>query len=213
MIHEKPHCPLCSKRTAFFAKNTLGAYFFCPECKGIHLHKTIRLDKHHEKQRYLEHNNDVNDPGYRKFVWPIVRMVLKNFSASDRGLDFGAGPGPVISTMLKEKGYTISLYDPFFYKDETVLQTQYKYIVCCEVMEHFFEPYKEFKKIFGLLQKHGTLYCKTHLYDESIHFEKWYYAKDPSHVFFYQKETIEWIKKRIGFETVHIEDRLIILSK
>ena len=45
----------------------------------------------------------------------------------------------------------------------------------------------------------------TDLYDESIGFHKWYYKNDPTHVFIYQKKTIEWIKNNIGFSDVKIE--------
>jgi hypothetical protein len=52
----------------------------------------------------------------------------------------------------------------------------------------------------------------THLYDPSIEFNSWYYKNDPTHVFIYQKETIEWIKQRFNFSSVAIEGRLITFS-
>lgn len=214
MIELFSQCPLCSNdTTTLFAENIFGKYFLCPICKGIHLSKNNRMNSSKEKKRYLEHNNDIKDPGYRNFVSPIVTEILANHSAIDKGLDFGAGPGPVITTMLQEQNYSVSLYDPFFYSDESVLHTTYSYIICCEVMEHFYHPYKEFNTLFSLLNDGGKLYCKTHLYDDSIHFTSWYYSKDHSHVFFYQTDTIEWIKKNIGFANVTISNRLIIFTK
>ncbi len=49
----------------------------------------------------------------------------------------------------------------------------------------------------------------THLYDENIDFEKWYYKNDPTHVFIYQEKTIEYIAKEFGFSSFCIENRLI----
>ncbi|WP_309597799.1 methyltransferase domain-containing protein [Flavobacterium oreochromis] len=83
----------------------------------------------------------------------------------------------------------------------------------CEVIEHFHHPKKEFQLLKELLVPKGKLYCMTHLYDSSIHFEKWYYKNDTTHVFIYQKETIEWIAKMLMFSDFTIKNRLIIFTK
>jgi hypothetical protein len=67
-----------------------------------------------EKERYLTHNNDITDPRYQKFVQPVVNAVMENFSTASKGLDFGAGAGPVAAEVLGGKGYSVKLYDPFF---------------------------------------------------------------------------------------------------
>jgi len=41
-------------------------------------------------------------------------MKMKDFNTNHKGLDFGAGTGPVISKVLKDKGYCIAQYDIFF---------------------------------------------------------------------------------------------------
>lgn len=166
-----------------------------------------------EKERYLTHNNDVSDPRYRKFVSPIVESVIKDFSPEEHvGLDFGAGTGPVITKLLSESNYKIFAYDPFFLPYTELLQRCYDFIACCEVIEHFQDPAKEFELLRSMLLPGGKLYCMTHVYDSNIDFSTWYYKNDPTHIFIYQKETFGFILKKFSFTEVRIDKRLITLS-
>ncbi len=173
----------------------------------------LRLNAAREKARYETHNNDVNDPGYRKFVEPIVSAVLSDFSPAHSGLDFGAGPGPVISSLLHEKDYKIVQYDPFFANNPELLLQKYDYIVCCEVIEHFYHPADEFRRLCNLLVEGGRLFCMTMLYDDQIDFAKWFYKNDETHVFFYRAQTMTWIEKQLDFCALKISNRLIELAK
>jgi endogenous inhibitor of DNA gyrase (YacG/DUF329 family) len=202
-------CPLCGADGSDFYEQR---YFCCENCKGIFLAPSLRLEPELEKIRYEKHNNDVNDPGYQKFVEPVVNAVLANFSAQHRGLDFGAGKGPVVSSMLAAKGCNIALYDPFFHNHTELLLQTYDYIVCCEVIEHFYQPAEEFGRLHSLLKPCGKLICKTLLYDRQTDFSRWFYKNDETHVFFYQAATMAWIEENFGFCDLHISDRLIELT-
>lgn len=206
------NCPLCSNSGTVFYEFKKRLYFQCKTCYGIFMDKSLRPDANEEKFRYEEHINDVENEGYQRFVSPITSAVLNDFSNTDNGLDFGAGTGPVISKLLKDEHYSLVQYDPFFHNYPELLKDKYNYIVCCEVMEHFYHPKKEFELLHRLLQTNGKLYCMTDLWDKSIDFHKWYYKNDQTHVFIYHKNTIEWIQKEIGFSDVKIEGRLITFS-
>jgi len=207
-------CPLCkSTATRLFNTTKNRVYYLCGNCFGIHLRERDRLSPAEEKERYLHHHNDINDEGSRAFVSPIVNSILARHGPADRGLDFGAGPGPVIAAMLREREFNIQLYDPFFHDDAETLNHTYDYIVCCEVIEHFYDPHKEFQTLKNLLNAGGILYCMTHLYQENLRFESWYYKEDPTHVFFYQDRTMRWIKDRFGFARVEVDNRLILFQK
>jgi len=162
-----------------------------------------------EKKRYLEHNNNVHDLGYQKFVNPIVNAVQKDFNNTTSGLDFGCGTGPVISKLLRDKNYSIATFDPFFDNNLNALKTTYNFIVCCEVIEHFHNPLKEFKLLKSLLKPKGKLYCMTDLFSANINFKNWYYKDDDTHVIFYHKNTFKWIEKNVGFSKVTVNNRLI----
>jgi SAM-dependent methyltransferase len=202
-------CPLCQGEARIFSDK---GFFLCKECKGIFRDKQSYLSPSEEKKRYEKHNNDVNDKNYQQFVSPITEAVLNKYSSTDKGLDFGAGTGPVICKLLKDKKYSIEPYDPFFHDHPELLNKKYDYIVCCEVMEHFHSPGKEFRLLKNLLKPNGTLYCMTHLYSPEIAFENWYYKNDPTHVFIFQKHTVEWIKINFGFSSLIIHERLIKLT-
>lgn len=203
-------CTLCNaqltlKKNAFF--------YMCTTCKAIVKDHKYYLTAEEEKAIYKNHNNDVNDVRYQNFTMPITHAVLENFSPQHKGLDFGSGTGPVISSMLHKKGYNIVQYDPFFATDVKVLQTHYDYIVSCEVFEHLYQPKKEIDRLISLLNTNGMLLIMTLLYNNTIDFNTWKYAQDPTHVFIYCKETMAYIAKEHQLEIIVITDRFVALKK
>jgi len=205
-------CPLCSSNSHIFYEYKKRKYHQCDNCFGIFVDKSLIPDNKEEKSRYEEHHNDVENAGYQKFVSPITKNILQDFTTQSKGLDFGAGTGPVISKILNDNNFNIELYDPFFHNHPELLKKKYNYIACCEVIEHFHYPKKEFILLKSLLKKDAKLYCMTDIYNENIDFHKWYYKNDLTHVFIYHKKTIEWIRDNIGFNDVVIDNRLIVFS-
>jgi hypothetical protein len=203
-----PACPLCQTP----GQPIHPGYHACPQCAGIFLNPEHLPTAQVEKKRYLTHNNDIHDPGYQAFVSPIVQAVLAQYTPQHTGLDFGAGTGPVISHLLQQQGYLVKPYDPFFHPHPEHLTQTYDYIVCCEVIEHFHHPAREFALLKKLLNPGGSLFCMTQLYQPHIQFETWYYKNDETHVFFYQPQTFEWIKAHFGFTHLYIQNRLIHLA-
>ncbi len=205
-------CPLCDSKANTFYQQGERHFFQCPTCYGIFLDKNLWLTKAEEIARYNTHNNDVEDKNYQQFVSPITFAIKRDFTQYHKGLDFGAGTGPVISKVLSDTNYQIAQYDPFFHKYPLLLKSTYEYIACCEVIEHFYNPKKEFSLLKKLLAENGELYCMTVIFDDSMDFHNWYYKNDPTHVFMYHQRTIHWIKENFGFSHVTIESRLITFS-
>ncbi len=198
-MQDMQDCPLCghpSIKLQPIAKRP-APYGFCPTCKGIFVSKENHPDPSKERAEYEMHNNDVEDPNYRKFVQPLVELITSRQKREDRGLDFGAGPGPVVSKMLELQGFHMTLYDPYFHPDTVVLERSYDFIVSCEVIEHFYEPAKTFSQLEALLAKGGRLYCRTTLIPDDIEFSRWHYKNEITHVFFYHRETVAWIAHNI----------------
>ncbi|MCR9181366.1 MAG: class I SAM-dependent methyltransferase [Flavobacteriaceae bacterium] len=188
-------------------------FYDCSCCGSIVRSPDTFPDDILEKERYETHHNDVNDPRYQAFVSPITLAVQADFNPQNTlGLDFGAGTGPVITKVLNDKGYQLNLYDPFFYPDKKVLHLHYDYIVCCEVIEHFHRPLKEFELLKSLLKPGGKLYCMTDIFKIEKDFANWYYKNDPTHVIFYTEKSLQWIQKKMGFNELKIDKRLIIFS-
>lgn len=204
------NCILCGSSTEKFEIWRNSQYYSCNSCRSLMLDSIDYLEENEEKARYEEHNNDVENKGYQSFVYPIVKEVLNDYKGYDKGLDFGSGTGPVITKLLRDKEYNIKLYDPFFANEPEVLEEKYDYIVSCEVIEHFHNPRKEFKLLRSLLKPGGSLYIMTSIYSEDIDFKTWNYKDDKTHVFFYHKKALEWIKNEFDFAHLKIEKNLII---
>ena len=207
----KEKCPLCTDSADFFYKDT-QTYYQCKTCDGIFVKKEELKDASSEKERYELHSDDPSDIGYRRFVSPITSSILDEFNAEDKGLDFGSGRSCIVSSILKEENYNIVDYDPFFHVYPEFLEEKYDYISSCEVIEHFYNPYKEFKLLRSMLSQNSKMYIMTQPYTENIDFGSWYYKNDVTHVFFYTQRTFEWIKKEFNFTSVNVGKRLIVFA-
>lgn len=208
------NCPLCNTTgIQIFYADEKHIFYHCETCDAYVRDTQTYLSATQEKKRYLLHQNDIHDEGYRHFVSPITDNIQKDFDPKNSiGLDFGAGTGPVTTQILLEKGYSVNLYDPFFHPDTAVLQRRYDFIICCETMEHFFRPDKEFALLKSLLNPGGKLYCMTDVYRNQLAFSDWYYKNDPTHVFIYTEKTLEFIKNEFGFKNLFIQNRLIVFE-
>ena len=203
-------CRLCGSSADFFHQDT-QKYYRCPECGSIFTAQKDLVDQQREKERYELHDTEI-DEGYKNFVSPITSNILKDFSATAKGLDFGSGRSEIISKVLIESGYKMQNFDPFFANNSELLQQQYEYITSCEVIEHFYEPKKEFALLKSMLKEDGKLYLMTEVYNDSIDFASWYYKNDPTHVFFYTLKSFEWIAKEFELVLERCEKRLVIFS-
>ncbi len=205
-------CSLCNCTTRNFETVNERVYVQCTGCMAILLSQKHFLSPQAEKFRYSLHNNDVNDPAYIKFVTPVINRIRKDFTTDSTGLDFGCGTGPVITSELNKLGYNIDLYDLYFKPDSKVFTRKYDFIICCEVMEHFKDPLKEFQLLRSMLKDGGKLYCKTEVWSESIGFTDWHYKNDQTHVIFYNRETLEWIKENLNFSKLETRERYLVFT-
>lgn len=206
-------CNLCGAEAVPFCQTLERDYFECSGCKAILLDPAMYVSQEDEVYRYKTHNNDVEDPRYQNFVMPLVDAVKKCYESESHGLDYGSGTGPVAAKLLRDAGYTITTYDPYFDEDATAFHQKYDFVISSEVVEHFHYPAKEFRLLKGLLKPDGHLYCMTLRYSGDIDFESWHYVHDETHVIFYRNETARWIKKAYNFSELTLKDRLMIFQK
>ena len=129
-------------------------------------------------------------PQWHSRLLDPLRPCLKPGS---EGLDYGAGPGPALAVMMREEGFDVRLYDPFFHPDRSALDRSYDFIACTETAEHFADPARELRLLHRMLRPSGWLGLMTGMIDSWSGFPQWHYHRDPTHVCFYSKRTMEWI--------------------
>ena len=187
-------CIVCkSKSTETFKTRDNKEYWSCENCSAKFLDQKHYISMTEEKERYLEHNNRVDDKNYRDFLSRLSKPLKEKLSLNCKGLDFGCGHGPALADMLRSDGFDVDLYDPFFFPNKGVFSKQYDFITSSETVEHFFDPFKEFDTLNNLLAPKGWLAIMTSFLTTGDAFEDWYYRRDPTHVVFYSERTFEII--------------------
>lgn len=188
-------CILCfGQAEQLLLKEDGRIYFVCTsECHLIFLDPSARLSVVEEKERYDLHNNNPDDEGYRDFLRRLTNELMPQLGTGARGLDFGCGPGPALSGIMREAGFECADYDPLYYDDRELLNRQYDFITATEVFEHLYDPRATLKQLAGMLKPAGTLAVMTDMVISPESFEEWWYHTDPTHVSFYSRQTFDWI--------------------
>lgn len=207
------NCTLCNNKTTLFSEYQERAFYICNNCETVLLHPDYYLNNQEEKGRYDLHSDDVNAVGYQNFVKPITDEVSRCFMKNDKGLDFGCGKTEIVKYVLEQQGFDIKGYDPFYFNDKQLLQAKYNYITSCEVIEHLYQPKEVFEQLYSMLLPGGKLFLKTSLYNLELDFEKWWYKNDPTHVTLYTPKSLEFIKESMGFTSLEISKKLIVLGR
>ena len=218
MIKPAEPCPLCRSDCAapFYKGGKASGYrdfLHCDECDMAFVPRAQLLDAEGQKARYLQHNNDVHDPAYREFLGRMYYALRPRLKPGARGLDYGAGPGPALQRMMLEDGFEAHVYDIYFHPDKSVLATKYDFITCTETVEHFGEPRAEFDRIDRLLRPGGWLGVMTGMLESWDDFPEWYYHRDPTHVNFFSRATMEWIAARLGWDAHFPRENVALFRK
>lgn len=186
-------------------------FFICRECHLIFKDPRVFPSEEQELGHYLKHRNHEDDHGYRDFLRRLADPLCENLDEGIRGLDFGCGPTTLLARILEERGFPCAAYDPYFFPDPELLETQYDFMTCSEVIEHFHDPASEFERIASLIRAHGSLAIMTE--PPPTNFATWYYHLDPTHVCFYSPRSFEWICRRWGFSIRYAKKSVVILKK
>jgi SAM-dependent methyltransferase len=195
-----PPCPVCADRSVGLLQSVDGRdYWRCRCCQATFLDPDqlpLAADEH---AQYRLHRNAVDDPGYRSFLDRLVQPLLGRLAPASAGLDFGCGPGPALASMLAGHGHAVALYDPLFRPDAKALQREYDFVTCTEVIEHLHRPAQVFARLWTLVRPGGWLALMTAFQDDAQDFARWHYRRDPTHVVFYRRRTIEVLAASVGW--------------
>jgi 2-polyprenyl-3-methyl-5-hydroxy-6-metoxy-1,4-benzoquinol methylase len=171
----------------------------CGVCALTFVPSSQHIDEASERARYAEHRNSPEDLDYRAFLDRLLLPLTKRLTPGARGLDYGCGPGPTASVMMRERGFVMNDYDPFFFPNIEALSVRYDFVVCTEVLEHLRRPAEVFARLDHLIASGGTLGVLTGILEDDAVFPAWWYHRDPTHISFYRPETLTWIATRHGW--------------
>ncbi len=196
-----PDCPVCRAPAALpFMSVETRDYWCCGTCQARFLDPGQRPARADEQAHYRHHENDPDDPGYRRFLSKLADPLLERLKPGRlSGLDYGCGPGPALAAMLAEAGHRMTLYDPFFHAAPAALERTYDFITCTEAAEHFHHPANEFDRLGNLLRPGGWLALMTCFQTDDDAFATWHYRRDPTHVVFYRAATLTAIAAERGW--------------
>jgi len=207
-------CPVClSSDTSPYMEAEGVLYFSCLHCLAIFTDPNDLPTQEEEQARYLLHQNNPDDPGYRRFLEKLALPVAARLTVPSKGLDYGCGPTPLLARIMEEHGHTMAVYDPYFARNPAVLSDTYDFITCSEAAEHFYKPAEEFARLAGMLRPGGILGVMTSLWDESIDFATWYYRKDPTHVVFYHRQSFMTLAEQLHLNCSFPAKNIILLQK
>ena len=218
MVVRAEPCPLCRSKGAvpFFKGGKASGnrdFLHCNECDLVFVPRAQLLDQAGQKARYLQHNNEVDDPAYREFLGRMYYALRPHLNAGAKGLDYGAGPGPALQQMMIEDGFDACVYDIYFHPDTSVLTVKYDFVTCTETAEHFGDPRDEFDRIDGMLLGGGWFGLMTGMLNDWADFPSWYYHRDQTHVNFFSQTTMHWLAEFYGWEARFPSQNVVLFRK
>jgi 2-polyprenyl-3-methyl-5-hydroxy-6-metoxy-1,4-benzoquinol methylase len=164
-----------------------------------------------QKLRYDQHENSIDNPGYKEFFEQLLKPLRTFIKSGQSGLDWGAGPGPVLSQLLTAEGLQMQIYDPVYQPVKPV--GLFDVITSTEVLEHFQEPAASLKEIGSHLKSQGIFAGLTQFHQGPEKFANWWYAKDPTHVVFYSEETFRWWADVNDYKILKLASPVFIFQK
>ncbi len=211
------NCLICNSDVAsiyFESKN--WEFFHCKYCEFIFKNPKYFVDEKAELQQYNNHNNTVDSPGYAEMFEKFIDSTFGDYLQTiENVLEFGSGPGPVLSELLKRQGLNVDIYDKYFSPQKVYENKKYDLITSTEVIEHIDNP-KEILEFFAShIKKGGYLALMTQFHtNDTEKFKKWWYKNDPTHICFFRPHTFEVLASMNGFKVLkHDFKKNILLQK
>lgn len=206
-------CKICNQETyKLYDKQFKIDYHRCQTCGFIYEDPIFHNSYKDEHEEYLRHNNSIEDEGYVNMFLRFIDAFTPYISGKEV-LEYGSGPEPVFSEVLRRNGYCVTSYDPYFLPDEGYLKKKYDLITSTEVFEHFSEPITEIEKLLSLLKKDGILAIMTQFPKDDDHFLDWWYRRDPTHISFYTVKSFDYLCHQYHLERVYHNNKDYMILK
>lgn len=208
-------CSICNYTEFFtFAHTALKrSYRCCKHCEGIMLEPSDKLTEAEEKYKYDQHQNSLDNSGYVAMFESFLDFFWDELTCkAPQGLDFGSGPTPVLSELMKQRGANIECYDKFYQPIVPFEGKQYDFITSTEVFEHLDQPKEELTLLAHHLKKGGILALMTLFHsNDTEHFLKWWYPRDLTHITFYSEKTLVILGAMCGLKLLKSDGKRVVV--
>lgn len=207
-------CLLCRAVAPFLTLAGKRPFYQCPTCGLIFVPAAWHVSVDAERERYCLHRNSPTDAGYVRFLSPAIEALGRSVppEGASSVLDYGCGPEPVLVGLLRERGYRVNGYDPFF-APEQPYGALFDAVVSTEAIEHFRVPGVDLQRMTDLVRPGGVVVIMTALTDGVADVGRWHYALDSTHIALYALRTFEWLGARWPLSVIETNGRNLVVLK
>jgi hypothetical protein len=208
------NCLVCASSNLCLLKNPRRTFFRCNDCGFSFLHPDFLPSEEAALNRYKFHQNDDDNKGYQEYLSNIIDRALFYAGKPKSVIDWGSGPAPLASHILRDQGFSVFSWDPNFASSEKPQQSFYDAGICIEVAEHFINPQKDFSAFFETVKRGSFVIVHTHLAPKDDDaFLRWWYTEDITHVSFYSECSLEIIAEKNNAKLITIENEKLVVYR
>ncbi len=208
-------CKICNFHTNIFEDTQLKKlYNYCEKCHCIALDKAFFVDEQRELFQYNQHNNSLENEGYVSMFEDFLDFFWEELEAKENALDFGSGPEPVLSQLIKRRGVMVDYFDKFYQPNRCFEGKTYDFITATELFEHLKEPVETLKLLADHLKPNGIIALMTLFHtNKQDDFLTWWYRRDPTHIIFFTPKTMQFMAEKCGLELIKTDGKRIAILK
>jgi 2-polyprenyl-3-methyl-5-hydroxy-6-metoxy-1,4-benzoquinol methylase len=156
----------------------------------------------------------MENQGYVQMFENFLDFFWDELTCKENALDFGSGPTPVLSEVLKKRHINVDCYDKFYQPAEIFQHKTYDLITSTEVFEHLEAPLETLTDLSTHVKSGGIVALMT-LFHANDHrqFLEWWYKRDKTHITFFTPKTIRVMAEKSGFDVIKEDGRRIAVLK
>ena len=191
-------------------------YYYCSYCEFISCEEGAIVRPGKEVALYKLHNNSMENEGYVNMFKEFIKVAVDPYGERiKKALDFGCGPGPVLASLLQQKGYDVDIYDLYFAPEKVYEHKSYDLITATEVFEHLQDPLQTAQLLKNHLNDQGILAIMTLFHPgDGVSFNNWWYRHDPTHISFYRPQTFTVLAEQLGLTVLNFDQKNVcVLTK
>ncbi len=207
-------CRLCqSESCSPFCSDKSRSYIRCNDCQLIFVPPEAFITADEEKKRYALHDNTPDNIEYVHYLKNVAEELHRIPLTSPKVLDYGSGPEKVLTDILLKKGVDCTAFDPLYDIVFEIENNIFDIVILCEVVEHMRDIRKEAALIKTILKPQGYVMIRTELFREGVDFVNWWYLRDPTHINFFSKASMQRFGEKLGRKIFYSNDKNIFILK